>query len=295
MRLRQPRRGAEAGAVPTDAAAEQYVTDLVRDEPVVLFALSGAVLLERAGCSRVGIGIAASIDSVAYQAGRLGGRVRAVLPTARVRRPSQIYIGGRHIGSCPPVRCVARRLDQRSCRSTASHTAPTSRSTRTRCCRWLQPRERVTAPRATGRAVIGIGDLAAQRRTRVDACRDWGFFQAVTGSTSARSWHSSARCAHSSRSRSTPSARSYARPRTLGILRPGAHAPHARLEGDLRLWSARRRGAGAAMAVRAAGVSRDDRAFTRPATCATAAARRRAEPRHAGDRARQRVSARHTV
>ncbi len=93
-----------AAAVPTDAAAERHVTELVRDEPVLLFALEWCEFCwsVRKLFARLGIAYRSiDLDSVAYQAGDLGGRVRAVLAN-RTGSPTipQVFIGGKHIGGC---------------------------------------------------------------------------------------------------------------------------------------------------------------------------------------------------
>jgi cysteine synthase len=91
-------------ALPTDAAAEQHVTELVRDEPVVLFALEWCEFCwsVRKLFARLDIAYRSiDLDSVAYQAEDLGGRVRAVLAN-RTGSPTipQVFIGGKHIGGC---------------------------------------------------------------------------------------------------------------------------------------------------------------------------------------------------
>jgi len=100
----RPAEVAKPVAVPVNAAAEQHVADLVRAESVVLFALewcefcwSVRKLFARLDVAYRNI----DLDSVAYQAEDLGGRVRAVLAnrTGSATIP-QIFIGGRHIGGC---------------------------------------------------------------------------------------------------------------------------------------------------------------------------------------------------
>jgi cysteine synthase A len=87
-----------------DAEAERYVADLVREEPVVLFALewceycwSVRKLFKRLGISYRSV----DLDSVEYQVAGRGGKIRAVLAqhTGNPTIP-QIYIGGAHIGGC---------------------------------------------------------------------------------------------------------------------------------------------------------------------------------------------------
>ena len=88
--------------VALDAEAEKLVDDVIRNEPVVLFALEWCEFCwsVRKLFAKVGIKYrSVDLDSVAYQAGELGGKIRAVLAkrTGAVTIP-QIYIGGVHIG-----------------------------------------------------------------------------------------------------------------------------------------------------------------------------------------------------
>lgn len=87
-----------------DAEAERYVADLVRKEPVVLFALewceycwSARKLFKRLGIRYRSV----DLDSVEYQVAERGGKIRVVLAhhTGSPTIP-QIYIGGAHIGGC---------------------------------------------------------------------------------------------------------------------------------------------------------------------------------------------------
>jgi cysteine synthase A len=91
-------------AAPADAAAELHVTALVRDEPVLLFALEWCEFCwsVRKLFARLDIAYRSiDLDSVAYQTEDLGGRVRAVLAN-RCGSPTipQIFIAGKHIGGC---------------------------------------------------------------------------------------------------------------------------------------------------------------------------------------------------
>ncbi len=87
-----------------DPEVERFVTELVRDEPVVLFALewcefcwSVRKLFKRLGVAYRSV----DLDSVEYQAGERGGKIRAVLArhTGSPTIP-QIYVGGEHVGGC---------------------------------------------------------------------------------------------------------------------------------------------------------------------------------------------------
>jgi cysteine synthase A len=90
--------------VVLDAEAEAFVADVVANEPVVMFALewcefcwSARKLFARLGISYRSI----DLDSVAYQAGDRGGKIRAVLAD-RTGVPTipQIFVGGTHVGGC---------------------------------------------------------------------------------------------------------------------------------------------------------------------------------------------------
>jgi len=91
-------------AVPLDETAEAFVADVIRDNPVVMFALEWCEFCWAARKLFVRLGIAyrsVDIDSIALQKRDLGTRVRAVLKR-RTGSPTipQIYIGGTHIGGC---------------------------------------------------------------------------------------------------------------------------------------------------------------------------------------------------
>ena len=90
--------------IEIDAGAQRFVNEIVRDEPVVMFALEWCEFCwsVRKMFARVGITYrSVDIDSVEYQVGDLGGKIRAVLAqrTGAVTIP-QIFIGGAHIGGC---------------------------------------------------------------------------------------------------------------------------------------------------------------------------------------------------
>jgi cysteine synthase A len=94
-----------AAPVPTtalDPAAERFVDEVVNGEPVVLFALEWCEFCwsVRKLFARLSIPYrSVDLDSVAFQDGDLGGRIRQVL-LARTGQPTipQIYIGGEHVG-----------------------------------------------------------------------------------------------------------------------------------------------------------------------------------------------------
>jgi cysteine synthase A len=88
--------------VVLDAAAERFVDDIVRDEPVVLFALEWCEFCwsVRKLFARLGIAYrAVDLDSVEYQPDDRGGKIRAVLAgRTGAKTIPQIFIGGTHVG-----------------------------------------------------------------------------------------------------------------------------------------------------------------------------------------------------
>ena len=93
--------------VAIDAEAAKLVTKLVNEEPVVLFALEWCEFCwsVRKLFARTGIAYrSVDLDSVEYQKGDLGGRIRAVLANRTgAKTIPQIFIGGEHIGGCTDV------------------------------------------------------------------------------------------------------------------------------------------------------------------------------------------------
>jgi len=95
---------AAAPAVAIDGEAAAFVTNVIRDEPVVLFALEWCEFCwsVRRFFARLGIAYrSVDLDSVAYQEDDRGGRIRAVL-AARTGAHTipQIFVAGEHIGGC---------------------------------------------------------------------------------------------------------------------------------------------------------------------------------------------------
>jgi len=87
-----------------DAAADRLVSELIRNEPVVLFALEWCEFCWSVRKLFAQLGIAyrsVDLDSVAYQADDLGGRIRSVLAhRTGAKTIPQIFIGAEHIGGC---------------------------------------------------------------------------------------------------------------------------------------------------------------------------------------------------
>jgi cysteine synthase A len=90
--------------VELDEDAESFVTNVIRDNAVVMFALEWCEFCWAVRKLFAKLGIAyrsVDIDSVAFQAREMGTKIRAVLKD-RTGSPTipQIYIGGRHVGGC---------------------------------------------------------------------------------------------------------------------------------------------------------------------------------------------------
>ncbi len=126
--------------VDLDPEAKRFVDDVVRNEPVVMFALEWCEFCwsVRKMFARVGIKYrSVDLDSVDFQAGDRGGKIRAVLAqrTGAVTIP-QVFVGGAHIGGCTDSSTRGATARCRSVsRRRAFATTRASRSIRTRCCR----------------------------------------------------------------------------------------------------------------------------------------------------------------
>ena len=93
---------AEEPQVKLDQDAEAFVTDVVKANNVVMFALEWCEFCWSVRKLFAKLGIAyesVDLDSVAFQEGDRGGKIRAVLKD-RLGSPTipQIYVGGEHIG-----------------------------------------------------------------------------------------------------------------------------------------------------------------------------------------------------
>jgi cysteine synthase A len=88
--------------VALDAEAERFFDHVVRHEPVVLFALEWCEFSwsVRKLFARLGIAYrSVDLDSVAFQAGDLGNKIRAVLAARTgTKTIPQVFIGGTHVG-----------------------------------------------------------------------------------------------------------------------------------------------------------------------------------------------------
>jgi cysteine synthase A len=93
-----------APAIVVDAEARSFVDDIIRDKPVVMFALEWCEFCWAVRKLFAKLGIAyesVDLDSVAFQQRDIGVKIRAVLRD-RIGSPTipQIFIGGTRIGGC---------------------------------------------------------------------------------------------------------------------------------------------------------------------------------------------------
>src|SRR5690606_28374733 len=137
----------EQAPVVLDADAERFVDDIVRIEPVVMFALVWCEFCwsVRKLFARLGIEYrSVDLDSVEYLPGDKGGKIRAVLAERTgARTIPQIFVGGEHIGGCTDLfdawrgGAMRRRLEERGIRYDKSvDVDPYSLLPK-----WLQPRK----------------------------------------------------------------------------------------------------------------------------------------------------------
>ena len=132
---------------PNDVDAERFVENVLRDEPLVLFALEWCEFCwsVRRLFARVGIKYrSVDLDSVEYQRNDLGSRIRAVLSN-RIGATTipQIFVGGEHIGGCTEL--FDAWSDGSLQRLLADHhvhyEAKIEIDPRTLLPKWLQPRK----------------------------------------------------------------------------------------------------------------------------------------------------------
>jgi cysteine synthase A len=92
---------------PRDTEAEAFVTKTILDEPVALFALEWCEFCWSVRKLFAALSIpyrSIDLDSVAYQKGDMGGRIRAALK-ARTGSPTipQIFVGGEFVGGATDI------------------------------------------------------------------------------------------------------------------------------------------------------------------------------------------------
>ena len=130
-----------------DPEAERFVTDIVRNEPVVLFALEWCEFCwsVRKLFARLGIeSVSVELDSVAYQADDRGGKIRAVLAARTgAKTIPQIFIGGTHVGGATDLFDAWRSGAARELltRAGVSFNADVDLDPYSLLPKWLQPRK----------------------------------------------------------------------------------------------------------------------------------------------------------
>lgn len=141
-----PAQTAVPAQIESHADATRFVAEVIRDAPVVLFALewcefSSSVrrLFARIGVDYRGI----DLDSVEYQRNDFGGNIRAAL-AHRIGSPTipQIFVAGEHIGGCTDVFDAWRdgSLQRRFADGHIRYDAEIDLDPRTLLPKWLQPR-----------------------------------------------------------------------------------------------------------------------------------------------------------
>jgi len=95
---------AAVAEVQLDVEAEAFVDEITANTPIVMFALEWCEFCWSARNLFAALGVdyeSVDLDSVAYQHGDRGNKIRPVL-AQRTGSPTipQIYVGGRHIGGC---------------------------------------------------------------------------------------------------------------------------------------------------------------------------------------------------
>jgi cysteine synthase A len=138
----------EAPRVEVDADAKRFVDSLIREQPVVLFALEWCEFCwsVRKFFARIGVSYhTVDLDSVAYQKDDLGGRIRSVLvERTGARTIPQIFVGGEPVGGCTDLFDAWREgaLQQRFARSGISFDESVDLDPYVLFPKWLQPRKR---------------------------------------------------------------------------------------------------------------------------------------------------------
>jgi cysteine synthase A len=129
-----------------DPEAERFVDELIANEPVVLFALEWCEFCwsVRNLFRRLRIAYrSVDLDSVEYQQGDRGGKIRTVL-ARRTGQPTipQVFVGGRHIGGCTEVFDAVRdgSLEAWMRERSIPHDAAAGLDPDTLLPNWLQPR-----------------------------------------------------------------------------------------------------------------------------------------------------------
>jgi cysteine synthase A len=132
---------------PSDSHAERFVDQVIRDEPVVVFALEWCEFCwsVRRMFARIGVKYRSiDLDSVEYQRDDLGGKIRTVLLN-RTGVPTipRVFIGGEHIGGCTDLFEAWRdgSLQQRLADRRIPYDTRIDLDPRDLLPKWLQPRK----------------------------------------------------------------------------------------------------------------------------------------------------------
>ena len=138
---------APAAPVELDADAQRFVEEIVKNEPVVLFSLEWCEFCwsVRKMFARVDIKYrSVDLDSVEYQAGDRGGKIRAVLAqrTGAVTIP-QVFVGGAHVGGCTDLFNAWRdgSMQRRLAEGGIGYDTSVSVDPYTLLPKWLHPRK----------------------------------------------------------------------------------------------------------------------------------------------------------
>jgi cysteine synthase A len=130
-----------------DGDAARFFDDIVRDEPVVLFALEWCEFCwsVRKLFARLGIAYrSVDLDSVAYQAGDRGGKIRAVLAARTgTKTIPQIFIGGTHVGGATDLfdAWCSGKVRELLAKSGVAFDASADLDPYSLLPKWLQPRK----------------------------------------------------------------------------------------------------------------------------------------------------------
>jgi cysteine synthase len=138
----------QAPAAPAlDGAAEAYVDTVLRENPVVMFALEWCEFCWAARKLFARLGVAyrsVDIDSVALQQGELGTKLRPVLK-ARTGTPTipQIWVGGTHVGGATDLFDALRsgRLQRLLADAGVAHDRQAQIDPDDLLPKWLHPRQ----------------------------------------------------------------------------------------------------------------------------------------------------------
>ena len=139
----------EAAQIQIDPDAARFVTDLVRDEPVVLFALEWCEFCWSVRKLYAQLGIkyrSVDLDSVEYQANDLGGKIRAVLADRTgAKTIPQVFVGGEHIGGCTELFDAWRNgsIQRRLAENGIGYDIEVDVDPYSLLPKWLQPRKAV--------------------------------------------------------------------------------------------------------------------------------------------------------